>query len=447
MTINIPELGKPRIVIVGGGFGGIELAKALRRADVQIVLLDKHNYHTFQPLLYQVATAGLEPDSIAFPLRKIFKNQGNLQFRMAEVTRIVPEKQSIQTNIGSLRYDYLVLATGSKTNCFGIESIEQNAMPMKSVPEALDLRSLILQHLETALETDDLKERESLMNIVVVGGGPTGVEMAGALGELKKHVLPADYPDLDLRQMNIHLIESGGALLGVMSPVSGQKAHEFLKKFGVNVWLDTFVTHYDGNTVTFKDGRTLSAKTLIWAAGVMADTVSGLAADSLARGQRIITDEFSRVKGYDNIFAIGDVAAMTSEKTPKGLPMLAPVAMQQGQLLAKNLQALLNDKPMRPFTYFDKGTMATVGRNRAVVESMGIKTQGFMAWFMWMAVHLMTLVGFRNKLVTLVNWTWSYFNYDRGIRLIIRPYYPNYTPNPDIPPQAQQTTAAIPAKI
>lgn len=422
MKINVPDLGKPRIVIIGGGFGGIELAKALRRADVQIVLLDRHNYHTFQPLLYQVATAGLEPDSIAFPLRKIFKRQRNFLFRMAEVQRVVPETKTIQTNIGELRYDYLVLATGSKTNCFGIKSIEENAMQMKSVPEALDLRSLILQHLEEALETEDLSEREALMNFVIVGGGPTGVEMAGALGELKKHVLPADYPDLDLRQMKIHLVEASVALLSNMAPISSEKALEFLKKFDVNVWLETAVTHYDGKVVTFKDGRSLPTRTLVWAAGVMGDTVAGLAEEAIVRGQRIATDEYSRVKGYTAIFAIGDVAAMQTDKTPKGLPMLAPVAMQQGQLLAKNIVALLAGKDMRAFKYFDKGTMATVGRNRAVVESMGIKTQGFMAWFMWMAVHLMTLVGFRNKLVTLVNWTWSYFNYDRGIRLIIRPY-------------------------
>jgi NADH dehydrogenase len=422
MKINVPELGKPRIVIIGGGFGGIELAKAMRRNDVQIVLLDKHNYHTFQPLLYQVATAGLEPDSIAFPLRKIFKRQSNLTFRMTNVENIDTQTQTIYTNIGTLHYDYLVLATGSTTNYFGIKSIAENGMPMKNVPEALNLRSLILQNLEAALETDDLNEREALMSFAIVGGGPTGVEMAGALGELKKHVLPADYPDLDLRQMKIHLIESGAELLGAMSPISSQKALAFLKKFDVNVWLNTAVTDYDGDTVVFKDGRTLPACVLIWSAGVMGNMVQGIPAEAIARGQRIVTDEYSRVKGYTNLFAIGDVAAMISEQNPRGYPMVAPVAMQQGQLLAKNLMAIINGKEPKPFKYFDKGVMATIGRNRAVVESMGFKTQGFMAWFMWMTVHLLTLVGFRNKVVTLINWTWSYFNYDRGIRLIIRPY-------------------------
>lgn len=422
MKLDVPELGKKRVVIVGGGFGGIELAKSLRYSDLQIVLIDKHNYHTFQPLLYQVATAGLEADSIAFPLRKIFKQQHNLHFRMAKALKIDAEKNILETHIGELHYDYLVLATGSTTNYFGNHAIAQKSMPMKSIPEALDLRSAILQNFERALLTDDLRVRQALMNFVVVGGGATGVEMAGSLAELKSHVLPNDYPELDLRQMNIHLVEAGGTLLAAMSPVSSQKALEFLKKMGVNVWLNTAVSQYDGHMVSLSDEKTLLCETLIWSAGVMGELLEGINPDAVLRGRRVAVDVFNRVKGYNNIFAIGDLALMVDEKTPKGHPMVAPVAIQQGKQLAKNLQNLLKQKELQAFKYHDKGSMATVGRNRAVVETGFLTTQGFIAWFLWMAVHLMTLVGFRNKTVTFINWMWSYFNYDRGIRLIIRPY-------------------------
>lgn len=420
--LDVPDLNIPRIIIVGGGFGGIELAKKLRKADVQVVMLDKNNYHTFQPLLYQVATAGLEPDSIAFPLRKIFKQQGNFYFRMAKAERILPQSNTLVTNIGNIHYDYLVLATGSATNYFGMQDFTTHSLPMKSIPEALNLRSVILQNFEKALLTDNLNERESLMNFVIVGGGPTGVEMAGAMGELKKHVLPNDYPELDFRRMRIHLVEAGNRLLGAMSDQSSQKALDFLKAFDIHVWLGTSVTTYDGQLLQMKNGKTLQTQTVIWSAGVKGEPLEGISTDAIGRGQRILTDEFNRIKGHDNIFAIGDLAAIITEQTPNGHPMLAPVAMQQGNLLAQNIVNLIQNKPTLPFKYFDKGSMATVGRNKAVVEVGRLKSQGFIAWFLWMAVHLMTLVGFRNKLVTLVNWMWSYFNYDRGIRLIIRPY-------------------------
>ncbi len=431
--LDVPDLNIPRIVIVGGGFGGIELAKKLRKAEVQIIMIDKHNYHTFQPLLYQVATAGLEPDSIAFPLRKIFKHQKNFYFRMAHAECVLPQTNTLITNIGNIQYDYLVLATGSTTNYFGLKDLTAHSLPMKSIPQALNLRSVILQNFEKALLTDNISERESLMNFVIVGGGPTGVEMAGAMGELKKHVLPTDYAELDFRRMHIHLIEAGSRLLGGMSPQSSEKALDFLKKFDVHVWLNTAVTTYNGLQLQMKNGKTLQTQTVIWSAGVMGNTIQGLDTPAITRGQRIITDEINRVKGYNNIFAIGDLAAMISENNPNGHPMLAPVAMQQGNLLAKNIVNLIKNNPTQPFKYFDKGSMATVGRNRAVVEVGKIKSQGFIAWFLWMTVHLMTLVGFRNKVVTLVNWMWSYFNYDRGIRLIIRPYrhqLPSSTPLP-----------------
>ena len=420
--VPLPQTNNPRVVIIGGGFGGIELAKKLRKQEVQVVMIDKNNFHTFQPLLYQVATAGLEPDSIASPLRKIFKRQENFHFRMAEAQQIIAEENKLLTSIGEIRYDYLVIATGSTTNFFGLKEIEANAMPMKSVTEALDLRSLLLQNFEKALLATSVEEREALMNVVVVGGGPTGVETAGALGELKEHVLPKDYPELDVRQMQIHLIEAGGNLLNSLSDVSGKKAVQFLKKFDVQVWLNTAVKHYDGKVVYTNTQHEIPTSTLIWSAGVKGAVVHGIDENVIGRGSRILVNEFNQVKGYSNVFALGDVASMITEKTPKGHPMVAPVAIQQGQLLAKNLNKLLQNKTLQPFKYRDKGSMATVGRNRAVVEVGKFKSQGFLAWFMWMGVHLMSLVGFRNKLVTFVNWMWSYFNYDKGIRLIIRPF-------------------------
>ncbi len=420
--VPLPQTNNPRVVIIGGGFGGIELAKKLKKKAVQVVMIDRNNFHTFQPLLYQVATAGLEPDSIAYPLRKIFKRQSNFHFRMAEAQQIIPEENTLLTSIGKIRYDYLVIATGSTTNFFGLKEIEEQAMPMKSVTEALDLRSLLLQNFENALLAKSVEEREALMNVVVVGGGPTGVETAGALGELKENVLPQDYPELDVRQMQIHLIEAAGNLLNGMSEISGKKAVDFLKKFDVHVWLNTAVKHYDGQMVYTNTEHQIPTNTLIWSAGVKGAVVEGIDANVIGRGNRILVNEFNQVKGYSNIFAVGDVAAMLTEKAPKGHPMVAPVAIQQGQLLAKNIVCLLQNKPLKAFQYKDKGSMATVGRNRAVVEVGKFKTQGFFAWYMWMAVHLMSLVGFRNKLVTLVNWMWSYFNYDKGIRLIIRPF-------------------------
>ncbi len=420
--IPLPQTNNPRVVIIGGGFGGIELAKKLRNKEVQVVMIDKNNYHTFQPLLYQVATAGLEPDSIAYPLRKIFKRQENFHFRMAEAQEIIAEENKLLTSIGELRYDYLVIATGSTTNFFGLEEIAQNAMPMKSVTEALDLRSLLLQNFEAALLAKSVEEREALMNVVVVGGGPTGVETAGALGELKEHVLPKDYPELDVRQMQIHLIEASGNLLNGMSAVSGEKAVQFLKKFDVQVWLDTAVQEYTENVIYTSSNHQIPSNTVIWSAGVKGAIVDGIDENVIGRGNRLQVNRFNQVQGYSNVFAIGDVAAMIDEKIPKGHPMVAPVAIQQGQLLARNIGSLLNDSPLREFKYQDKGSMATVGRNRAVVEVGKFKTQGFIAWFMWMGVHLMSLVGFRNKLVTFINWMWSYFNYDKGIRLIIRPF-------------------------
>ncbi len=417
--MNIPQSNLKRIVVVGGGFGGLKLAKKLRKSPFQVVLIDKNNYHTFQPLLYQVATAGLEPDSIAYPIRNIFKKQKNFFFRIAEVEKINEEKNIIETSIGELSYDYLVVATGSDTNFFGMKPIEEQSMTMKSVIEALNLRSLILQSFEQALITKDLAERERLMNFVIVGGGPTGVELAGALAELRNHVLPNDYPDLDFRQMNIHLIQSGDKLLVGMSEESSKKSYDFLIKLGVKVWLNTRVTDYDGDYAKTNVDKDIPAETLIWAAGVKGNIVNGINAVQYGR---IDVDEYNRVKGTENIFAIGDVALMITERSPKGHPMVAPVAVQQGQHLAKNFQLIGKGKELKPFKYKDKGSMATVGRNLAVVDLPKLKFQGMFAWYIWMFVHLISLVGFRNRMIVFVNWMWSYFKFDKGVRLIVRPF-------------------------
>ncbi len=410
----------PKVVIVGGGFGGIELAKRLKNKELEVLMLDRHNYHTFQPLLYQVATGGLEADSIAFPLRKIFKNQKNFTFRVTEVERIDTERKLVHCGIGEIDYDYLIIATGSDTNYFGQKEIEHFSMPMKTIPEALNLRSMILQNLEEALIEPDPVRKNSLLNFVVVGGGPTGVELSGALAELKRHVLPKDYPELSADEIKVYLIEGSPELLGSMSAQASAKAMEFLKKLGVEVSTELRVVSYDGTILKLSAGEDIHTKNVLWSAGVKGAALDGLPPDAIARGNRILVDEFNRVQGQQYIFAIGDVAASISDEKPNGLPGVAPVAIQQGKQLAKNIIRFINNEQPEAFRYFDKGSMATVGRNLAVVDIGRIRFQGIFAWFVWMFVHLMSLVGFRNKVVTFVNWVWSYFSYDRGTRLIIR---------------------------
>lgn len=412
----------PKIIIVGGGFGGIELAKRLRNKEVEVLMLDRHNYHTFQPLLYQVATGGLEADSIAFPLRKIFKNQKNFTFRMTDAERVEAEKKVVHTSIGEISYDYLVVATGSDTNFFGQKEIEHFSMAMKTIPEALNLRSMILQNLEEALIETDPVRKGSLLNFVIVGGGPTGVELSGALAELKNHVLPKDYPELSIEDIKVYLIEGSPELLGAMSAQASGKAKEFLEKLGVQVFTDIRVESYDGNVIRLSGGQSIDTKNVLWSAGVKGALLDGLPEEAIARGNRLLVDEYNRVVGQDNIFAIGDVAALISPENPNGLPGVAPVAIQQATQLAKNIIHFINNENPEPFKYFDKGSMATVGRNLAVVDIGKIRFQGIFAWFVWMFVHLMSLVGFRNKVVTFVNWVWSYFSYDRGTRLIIRKF-------------------------
>lgn len=423
MDLNIPYTSKKRIVIVGGGFAGIALAKKLKNKNVQVVLVDRHNYHTFQPLLYQVATGGLEPDSIAYPIRKVIKDFPDFYFRLAEVKEIIAEQNKLITDIGEIDYDYLIIATGTKTNYFGNKEIERNCMSMKTIPQSLNIRSLVLENFEAALITDDENERESLMNFVLVGGGPTGVELAGALAEMKKAVLPKDYPDLNLDKMQIHLVQSGDRILNTMSEKSSINAEKFLTKLGVQVHKNIRVTSYDGHVAFTNSDKKFNTSTLIWTAGVQGKLFSGFKKESVIdKIDRLKVDEFNRVEGYDNVFAIGDIACMTSDVYPQGHPQMAQPAIQQGYHLSKNLIYLLQNKPMLPFTYKDKGSMATIGRNKAVVDLPKLHFNGVFAWFVWMFVHLVSLIGFKNKAVVFLNWVYNYIRFDREARLIIRPY-------------------------
>ena len=420
LSLHIPETDLPRVIIVGGGFAGLELAKGLKKAPVQTVLLDRNNFHTFQPLLYQVATSGLEPDSIAGPLRKVFDGFDQFFFRMVKVEQIDPVTNLVYTPIGSLSYDYLVLACGSQTNFFGLDQIRQKSFPLKEVVHALNLRSHILQNFEKAVLTKNKSEREALMNYVVVGGGPTGVEVAGALGELKKHVLPRDFPDLDFERMKVYLIEGAPRLLGDMSEFAGTRAKKYLEKFNIQVNLNQLVKGYDGEVVHMNDDSTLISHTVIWAAGVKGNLVEGMPAASLESG-RIRVDQYNKVENHSRIFAIGDIALMKEQDYPKGHPMVAQVAIQQGRNLGRNLTAMLTDRPLKAFAYKDKGSMATIGRNKAVVDlPSGMRFGGFVAWLIWIFVHLFALIGFKNKLITFINWVWSYITFDKGNRLIIR---------------------------
>ena len=423
MDTNLPQTSQPRIVIIGCGFAGLRLAKDLAKAPVQVVVVDRNNYHNFQPLLYQVATGALEADSIAYPIRKIFAGQQNFFYRMADVERIETERNVVITNVGDIHYDHLVLATGSLTNFFGLDSIEQNAVQIKSVPNALNLRSYLFQNFEKALLTDDPVQRQSLMNVVVVGGGPTGVEICGSLAEMRKDVLPQDYPELDLKKMEIYLIESGGEVLGPMSKQAQEKAQEYLEEMGIHLRLNTHAQRFEHGKLYSSDTEFIRTENLIWAAGVNGAAIEGLPETVVARNKRVNVDTQNRVLGLRNVYAIGDVANMVTEEMPRGYPMLAPVAIQQAEQLADNFQRLLRGEELKPFKYLNKGSMAIVGRNRAVVDLPGdLHFSGFLGWLTWLFVHLMTLVGFRNKVITFISWGISYFSSDKALRLIIRPY-------------------------
>ena len=417
------SLGRKQIIIIGAGFGGLTMAKALRNKKVDVLLIDQNNYHNFQPLMYQVATGGLEPYSIAYPVRRIFRKCRNVTFRMAKVDSVDIDKNQINTTIGNLSYDYLVIATGSKNNFYDFENKKDILFPLKSIPDALNMRSFIFQNLEkslTKLESDETIEE--VLNIAVVGGGPAGIELAGALAEMKRYVIPKDFPDLDISKLSINLYHSPSRLLKTMSKEASQKSHEYLKKLGINVFLNSRVVDYDGDKLTLKDGSTFPTDTVIWTAGVKGAPVQGLPELAECAGNRISVDAYNRVKGTDNVFAIGDVAAHITDENPKGQPMLAPVAIQHGKNLVKNLLNLINNKEIIPFKFQNKGTMATVGRKKAVVDLPNWKFNGTFAWFVWMFVHIIALVGFRNRIVAFLDWTRNYFTYDRPLGLIIRPF-------------------------
>ena len=410
----------PVVVIIGGGFGGLEVAKALADKPVDILMLDKHNYHTFQPLLYQVATGSLEAESIAFSLRKNFDGQKNFRFRIAEVTQVNPDKNNVSTSIGDIDYDYLVIATGSTTNFFGNKEIESRAMPMKSIPEALNLRYLILQNLEEAVLQTSKDARDPYLSFVLVGAGPTGVELAGALAELRNHILIKDYPELNRDDMKVYLVDFMPRVLGSMSEEASAGAQKFLTGMGVELMLSAKVESYDGNEIKFEGGKSIRTKNVIWSAGVMGVIPDGLNKDLIVKGNKIKVDANCRIDGYPNIFAVGDVAAMITDDTPKGHPGVAQVAIQQGNYTGKTILNILRNEPVKPFHYFDKGSLATIGRNKSVADLGKIKFQGFFAWLIWMFVHLTSLLGFRNKVIVFINWIGSYFSYNGGARLIIR---------------------------
>jgi NADH dehydrogenase len=420
MEAHIPHTGAKRIVILGAGFAGLRLATRLGKSPYQVILLDRNNFHQFQPLFYQVATSGLAPSSIAFPVRKAFHGHPNLHFRMAEINHIDALNKLVHTSIGSIRFDCLVIATGADTNYFGNRSIERHAYPMKSVQEALNLRNHMLQCFEDALTTEDPQEIEALMNIVIVGGGPTGTEVAGALSEMKKYVLPGDYPELDFSKMKITLLEGSPRLLNGMSEASGKEAVGFLRKMGVEVKLNTVVAAYDGSTASTKDGEAFKTKTLIWAAGIKGNAVPGIPEKLVAPNGRITVNEFNEVETLKDIFAIGDIALMTTLPYPKGHPQVAQVAIQQADHLYRNLMANTRDKNFEAFIYKDLGSMATVGRNKAVVDLPWFHFKGFFAWAFWLFVHLMAILGVKNKLMVFMEWMWSYITFDQSLRLVIK---------------------------
>ena len=422
MPVNIPETARKRIVIIGAGFGGLKLAKKLVGSGYQIVLIDKNNFHQFQPLFYQVASSGIEPSSILFPLRKIFQKRKDVYIRVAEVYSVDTEKKELNTSLDKVWYDYLVIATGVNSNFFGMKNMEKYAIPMKSISEAMALRNRILLNLERAvtLFDEDENEKRTLLNVIVVGGGPTGVEVAGAIAEMKKFVLPKDYPDLNFDLMKVNLIEGSGQVLGNMSDHASEKALFYLHRLGVNIMLNTRVTDYDGEILHLSEGETIKTKLVIWAAGISAEVPSGIPEESVGRGKRMMVDEYNKVNGFDDIYSIGDASIMSTGNFPNGHPQVAQVAIQQGAVLAANFIAMKKGSALKSFKYIDRGAMATIGRNRAVADLTFLKFSGFIAWLTWMFVHLMAILGVKNRLLIFVNWMWSYITYDQSLRLILR---------------------------
>lgn len=421
MKVNIEHTDKKRIVIVGGGLGGLELAFKLVDNDYQVVLIDKNNYHQFPPLIYQVASGGLEPSSISFPFRRLFQGRKDFFFRMAKVESVNTDKKTINTTVGEIDYDYLVMAFGAKTNFFGNKDIEATTLPMKSVSEAMRLRNTILRNLELALTEEDPARKQALMNIVVVGGGASGVEIAGAVAEMKKNIIARDYPDLDSSQMHIYLVNAVDRLLSAMDPVSSKRAERDLKELHVHIRQPQFATEYKDGILKTSAGLEIPTQTVIWVSGICANTVEGFPAESIGHAGRFLTDRFCRVKGVKDVYAIGDVSLVEGdEEYPLGHPQLAQVAMQQAKTVAKNFKAMSKGKELKPFKYKNLGVMATIGRNHAVAEISGKKFGGFPAWALWLVVHLRSILGVKNKTFILLNWVWNYINYKQSLRLILK---------------------------
>ena len=421
MKANIERTDKKRIVIVGGGLGGLELAFKLVDDDYQVVLVDKNNYHQFPPLIYQVASGGLEPSSISFPFRRLFQGKKDFFFRMAKVESVNTDKKTIKTTVGEIDYDYLVLAFGAKTNFFGNKDIEATTLPMKSVSEAMRLRNTILRNLELALTEEDPARKQALMNIVVVGGGASGVEIAGAVAEMKKNIIARDYPDLDSSQMHIYLVNAVDRLLSAMDPVSSKRAERDLKELHVHIRQPQFATEYKDGILKTSAGLEIPTQTVIWVSGICANIVEGFPAESIGHAGRFLTDRFCRVKGVKDVYAIGDVSLVEGdEEYPLGHPQLAQVAMQQAKTVAKNFKAMSKGKELKPFKYKNLGVMATIGRNHAVAEISGKKFGGFPAWALWLVVHLRSILGVKNKTFILLNWVWNYINYKQSLRLILK---------------------------
>jgi NADH dehydrogenase len=419
MPINLPETTQPRVVIAGAGFAGITLARRLSTKDYQLVILDKNNFHQFQPLLYQVAMSGIEPSSIAFPLRRLFRQKKNVHIRIAEIESIHPEEKYLLTNEGRVNYDILVLATGVTTNYYGNKEIEKNTYSLKSVSDALYLRNAMLADLEKALTIREDDIRQGYLDIVIVGGGPTGVELAGSLAEFKKFILTKEYPELDASEMDIHLIQGNKELLNSFSAKSSVKSRQYLEDLGVDVITNVRVINYDGNEISLSDGRKLYTRKVIWAAGITGKRFEGLPESCYTRDHRIKTDEYNLVAGLKDIYALGDAAYM-EEGIYKGHPQVAQPAIQQARLLSNNLHCLAKGKAMKPFHYHDLGSMATIGRNKAVADLPYLKTQGFIAWLLWLFVHLKSLLGVKNKILVFFNWVWSYITMDQSLRIMIR---------------------------
>lgn len=421
MKANIEHTDKKRIVIVGGGLGGLELAFKLVDDDYQVVLIDKNNYHQFPPLIYQVASGGLEPSSISFPFRRLFQGKKDFFFRMAKVESVNTDKKIINTTVGEIDYDYLVMAFGAKTNFFGNKDIEATTLPMKSVSEAMRLRNTILRNLELALTEEDPARKQALMNIVVVGGGASGVEIAGAVAEMKKNIIARDYPDLDSSQMHIYLVNAADRLLSAMDPVSSKRAERDLKELHVHIRQPQFATEYKDGILKTSAGLEIPTQTVIWVSGICANTVEGFPAESIGHAGRFLSDRFCRVKGVKDVYAIGDVSLVEGdEEYPLGHPQLAQVAMQQAKTVAKNFKAMSKGKELKPFKYKNLGVMATIGRNHAVAEISGKKFGGFPAWALWLVVHLRSILGVKNKTFILLNWVWNYINYKQSLRLILK---------------------------